>query len=83
MYVLHHEHKKNRLGICVSKKIGNSVVRHRVTRLVRESYRLNEERFRQGIDLIVIARPACRDISFREMESAILHLAGIHRILTS
>ena len=42
MYVLPNQHMKNRLGISVSKKVGNSVVRHRITRLVRESYRLNE-----------------------------------------
>ena len=41
MYVLENHTDKNRLGISVSKKVGNSVVRHRVTRLVRESYRLH------------------------------------------
>lgn len=35
---------KNRIGITVSKKVGNSVVRHRVTRLIREAYRLHEDR---------------------------------------
>ena len=46
MYVLenHDRHMENRLGISVSKKVGNSVVRHRVTRLIRESYRLNERK---------------------------------------
>ena len=39
MYVLENNLDKNRLGISVSKKVGNSVVRHHVTRLVRESYR--------------------------------------------
>ena len=39
---------KNRLGISVSKKVGNSVVRHHLTRLVRESYRLQEEHFKCG-----------------------------------
>ncbi|MBO5235930.1 MAG: ribonuclease P protein component [Spirochaetaceae bacterium] len=47
MYVLNNEEKKNRLGISVSKKVGNSVVRHRLTRLVRESYRLQESRFQK------------------------------------
>ena len=47
MYVLHNQHMMNRLGISVSKKVGNSVVRHRLTRLIRESYRLNEEKFEQ------------------------------------
>ena len=42
MYVLENGLDKNRLGISVSKKVGNSVIRHRITRLVRESYRLHE-----------------------------------------
>ena len=46
MYVLENGTSQNRLGISVSKKVGNSIVRHRLTRLIRESYRLQEERFR-------------------------------------
>ena len=53
MYVLPNQHMMNRLGISVSKKVGNSVVRHRLTRLIRESYRLNEEKF----DIIVSNPP--------------------------
>ena len=45
MYIKENELEKNRIGISVSKKVGNSVVRHRLTRLIRESYRLNEEAF--------------------------------------
>jgi phosphoribosylamine--glycine ligase len=56
MYVLKNQYMKNRLGISVSKKVGNSVVRHRLTRLIRESYRLNEELFRRNLDIVVIAR---------------------------
>ena len=49
MYVLKNQYMKNRLGISVSKKVGNSVVRHRLTRLIRESYRLNEAEFEKII----------------------------------
>ncbi len=80
MYVLKNQYTKNRLGISVSKKVGNSVVRHRVTRLIRESYRLNEDRFNRGLDIIVVARPMAKDKSYQEIESALMHLAGIHHI---
>ena len=56
MYVLKNGTEKNRLGVSVSKKVGNSVVRHRVTRLVREGYRLQESQFLRGRDIVVIAR---------------------------
>ena len=81
MYVLKNQCRKNRLGISVSKKVGNSVVRHRVTRLVRESYRLNEMLFEQGLDIVVIGRPSVKGRSFHEVESALMHLAEKHHIL--
>ena len=80
MYVLENQCKKNRLGISVSKKVGTSVVRHRVTRLIRESYRLNETAFRTGLDLVVVARPMAKGRSFQEIESALLHLAKKHQV---
>ena len=81
MYVLENQHMKNRLGISVSKKVGNSVVRHRITRLIRESYRLNEERFQKDLDIVVIARNSAKDRSYHEIESAFMHLAGKHQII--
>lgn len=81
MYVLaNNEKNNNRLGISVSKKVGNSVVRHRMTRLIRESYRLNEMQFQTGYDIVVIARPAARTEGFHEIESALLHLGRLHKI---
>ena len=80
MYVLKNGHMENRLGISVSKKVGNSVVRHRLTRLIRESYRLNEMEFDNSLDIVVVARPQAKDRSYQEIESALMHLAGKHNI---
>lgn len=71
----------NRIGISVSKKVGNSVVRHRVTRLIRESNRLHAQDIAIGYDIIVVARPSVKGKSFSEVESAFLHLAKLHHIL--
>lgn len=81
MYVLENELSKNRVGISVSKKVGNSIVRHRLTRLIRESYRLNEDRFLCGYDIVVIARTGAKGKAFKEIESALLHLSNLHRIV--
>ena len=81
MYVLENNMLVNRIGISVSKKVGNSVVRHRLTRLIRESYRLHEEMFNSGLDIVVIARVNAKSILYTDMESDLLHLAKLHGIL--
>ncbi len=81
MYVLENKTDQNRLGISVSKKVGNSVVRHRVTRLVRESYRLHENIFNSGLDIVVVARNNASSASYADIESALLHLGKLHHIL--
>lgn len=77
------EGQAGRLGISVSKKVGNSVVRHRVKRLIKESYRLNENRFRTGCDIVVVARKDAKGRNYSEIESALLHLARLHALVTA
>lgn len=81
MYILKNETEKNKIGISVSKKVGNSVIRHRITRLIRESYRLNEDMFNSGLDIVVIARVGARGKKYIEINSALMHLAKMHKIL--
>ena len=81
MYVLENHTEGNRLGISVSKKVGNSVIRHHLTRLIREAYRLNRENFETGYDIVVVARPAAKGQGYGEMESAFLHLVKLHGIM--
>ena len=83
MYVWKNQLNINRIGISVSKKVGNSVVRHHLTRLIRESYRLNEEKFSCGYDLVVIVRMNGKNQGFHSIESALLHLGKLHKILRS
>lgn len=81
MYVRENQLEKNRIGVSVSKKVGNSVVRHRLCRLMRESYRLHEEIFHRGLDIVVVARVNAKGRTFREIESAFLHLGRLHKIV--
>ena len=81
MYVLKNGTEYNRIGISVSKKVGNSIVRHRLKRLIKEAYRLQEDMFHSGLDIVVIARMSAKDISYQETVSALLHLGGLQNIL--
>lgn len=90
MYVLENHREYNRLGISVSKRVGNSVVRHRLTRLIREAYRLHEDEFNSGLDIVVVVRvsanpqkdPEQKPLKCANIESALLHLSKLHKILS-
>ncbi len=64
----------NRIGISVSKKVGKSVVRSRVKRLINEAYRLNKDAYLKGYDFVIIARVSSYDKSYSETEKALIHV---------
>lgn len=80
MYVFENDRKRCRLGVSVSKRVGNSVIRHRVSRLIKESFRLNFDVFNSGLDIVVVARASARDKGYADINSAFLHLTKLHKI---
>lgn len=64
----------NRVGISVSKKVGKSVVRSRVKRLISESYRLKKDLFEKGYDFVLIARVSSHDKSYADIEKSLMHV---------
>ncbi len=81
LYVRENDLGRNRVGVSVSRKVGNSVIRHRIKRIIKEAYRLHEESFHMGYDLVFIARVNAKDCAYKEIESAICRLAKRHHIL--
>ncbi|MDR1766440.1 MAG: ribonuclease P protein component [Lachnospiraceae bacterium] len=75
------ERYRLRIGISVSKKIGNSVVRHRITRQVREIFRLNIHRLSGGHDLVLVARKGAKGEPYGVLEQSFLHLCRLQKIL--
>lgn len=74
LYVFKNNKGINRIGISVSKKVGKSVVRSRVKRLISESSRLNKQNLKQGYDLVFVARSASRDKSYKDIENSVKYL---------
>lgn len=75
LYARPNRSQSNRVGITVSKKLGKAVVRNRVRRRLREVYRLHEDRFAPGWDIVVVARSRCISADFKRLTDAYLSLA--------
>ena len=81
MYKLENGLDRNRLGISVSKKVGNSVVRHHLARLIRENYRLSEDLYKKGYDMVVVARVSAKDADYYKIGKSMRFLSQKLRLL--
>ena len=75
LYARKNRTGRNRVGFTVSKKLGHAVVRNRVRRRLREVYRLHEEAFCPGWDIVVVARSRAVDAPFEKLTGSFLNLA--------
>lgn len=81
LYARKNRTDTNRVGITVSKKLGKANVRNRVRRRLREVYRLNEEKFQHGWDIVVVARTRAIHAPFEKLVENYLSAAGKAGIL--
>ncbi len=74
---------ENRIGLTVSAKLGHAVKRNRLRRQLRAIYRLHENEFAAGWDIVVVARTRAMQAPYQELERDYLHLAGKLGLLRS
>ena len=73
-YIRKNDLTYNRYGISVSKKVGNSVIRHRLKRQVREVIRLNNDNIIKGYDIIFIVRVNARGKDYESIFKAVINI---------
>ena len=81
IYCRKNRTEANRVGITVGKKLGKAHIRNRTRRRIREVYRLNEDKFQPGWDIVVVARSRAVDAPFDKLTKSYLTLARKAHIL--
>ncbi|WAA12296.1 ribonuclease P protein component [Fervidibacillus halotolerans] len=80
IYRLENERDHFRIGLSVSKKIGNAVVRNRIKRYIRQVFHELEQEIRPSYDLIIIARKPAKDMDYHEVKQSLIHVLKISGI---
>ena len=73
VYVMKNRSESNRIGITCGKTIGKAVVRNRLKRLVRESYRQMEPAIQKGCDFVFVVRSRAVGKSFSEVNGDMMY----------
>ena len=70
----------NRLGISVSKKVGNSVVRHKIKRRLKDIFYKNRENIKKVYDIVVVCKNKAKEISYKEINDSFIELLKKQKI---
>ncbi len=75
IYFLHKNDQRHyRIGLSVSKKIGNAVVRNKVKRYLRQAFLELDEEIKSSYDIIIIARKPVKDLDYHQVKKSVQHL---------
>lgn len=88
MHTIENDTGDNRLGISISKKVGKAVIRNRIRRLIKESFRLKKDKLIKGFDIVIVGRRAVSDMpkegSFimvdKSIDSLLRRIGLLHKV---
>lgn len=81
LYVLPNRSAKRQVGFAAGKRLGSAVVRNRLKRLLREAYRLHQDKFITGVDLVLVGRKPLVGAGLAQTTKAVLELSAKAKIL--
>ena len=81
IHVINSDSVKGKVGFAVGKKIGNAVVRNRIKRLMRETYRINQHEINQNVSMILIARKPLVESKSYLVQKSFMNLCKKAKIL--
>ena len=79
IYKLDKDQKHFRVGLSVSKKLGNAVVRNGIKRKIRHVLIENRQEL-QPVDFVIIARKGVEELNYKEIERNLLHVLKLAKI---
>ena len=80
VYQLEHQQNHFRVGLSVSKKLGNAVTRNQIKRRIRHILLNVREHLADNVDFVVIARKGVESLDYAEMEKNLLHVLKLSKI---
>lgn len=80
-FLMKEEQTEFRIGLSVSKKLGNAVTRNQIKRYIRQSIHELKDELKQNIDYVIIARQPAATMDFHDVKQSLQHVLRIAKVL--
>lgn len=80
-FLMKEEQAEFRIGLSVSKKLGNAVTRNQIKRYIRQSIHELKDELKPNIDYVIIARQPAATMDFHDVKQSLQHVLRIAKVL--